>query len=146
MVLLMYANKKLITVPQGNRGTAMTRGRKPVKAIGEAKRFAERMGYRWQDNPFWDLAYDFLIFKPASFRAVKVRQTRYRINPEPLYEELFPDEIRGLRDLPFPQFILKELWLRTQHERVWRRLVVYPVSIEELEWWMPDGYTNPHAR
>jgi hypothetical protein len=124
----------------------MTRGKKPTTALDEAKGFAERMGYRWQDNSFEDLAYDFLIFKPDSFRAVKVRQTRYRINPEPMYEDLFPDEIRGLRDLPFPEFILRELWLRTQHERVWRRLVVYAFSVGELEWWKPDGYTNPHAR
>jgi len=90
--------------------------------------------------------FDFLIFKRESDRAVKIRQTRYHINPNGFYEQEFPYEIQGLRMLPFPQFVLRELWLRTQHERAWRRLVVYDLSIEEIEWWGPDKYTNPHAR
>jgi hypothetical protein len=124
----------------------MTRGPRPLKAIEEAQRFAERMGYRWIANPHSDLAFDLFIFKPESFRIVKVRQTRYRINPEPLYEVLFPDEIRALRELPFPKPIVRELWLRTQHERVWRRLMIHDLSVGEIEWWGPDGYVNPHAR
>lgn len=124
----------------------MTRGRKPEAAIAEAKAFAERMGYRWTDNPHADLAFDFQIFKPLYFRLVKVRQTRYHIDPGAFYDELFPDEIRELRELPFPQFILRELWLRTRHERTWRRLVVYDLSVAEIEWWGTDDYTNPHAR
>jgi hypothetical protein len=124
----------------------MTRGQRPLKAIEEAKGFAERMGYRWIANPHKDLAFDLFIFKPEAFRIVKVRQTRYRINPEPLYEDLFPDEIRALRELPFPKPIVRELWLRTQHERVWRRLMIHDLSVGEIEWWGPDGYVNPHAR
>jgi hypothetical protein len=124
----------------------MTRGKKPEAAIAEAKGFAERMGYRWTDNPHTDLAFDFEIFKPLYFRLVKVRQTRFLIDPEAFYEELFPDEIRQLRELPFPPFILRELWLRTRHERTWRRLVVYDLSVAEIGWWGPDDYTNPHAR
>lgn len=83
----------------------MTRGKKPAAAIGEAKGFAERMGYRWQENTDPDLLYDLIIFKPASIRLVKIRQTRYRIDPESFYEDLFPDELHGLRELPFPVFI-----------------------------------------
>ena len=124
----------------------MTRGQRPLKAIDDAKGFAERMGYRWIANPHSDLAFDLFIFKPEAFRIVKVRQTRYRINPEPLYEDLFPDEIRALRELPFPKLIVRELWLRTQHERVWRRLMIHDLSVGEIEWWGPDGYVNPHAR
>ncbi len=124
----------------------MTRGKKPEAAIAEAKGFAERMGYRWTENPHTDLAYDFEIFKPLNFRLVKVRQTRFLIDPEAFYEDLFPDEIRGLRELPFPPFILRELWLRTRHERTWRRLVVHDFAVTEIGWWGPDDYTNPHAR
>jgi len=124
----------------------MTRGKKPAAAIAEAKKFAERMGYRWMDNSCTDLPYDFLIFKKEAFRAVMVRQTRYHINPESFYEEIFPDEIRDLRGLPFPEYIIRELWLRTQHERVWRRLEVLGESVMEIEQWNPDGYTNPHVR
>jgi hypothetical protein len=75
-----------------------------------------------------------------------VRQTRYHIDPNGFYEQQFPDEILGLRCLPFPPFILRELWLRTQHERVWRRLIVHDLSVGEIGWWGPDEYTNPHAR
>ena len=124
----------------------MTRGRKPEAAIGEAKDFAGRMGYRWQENRHEDLPYDFLAFKRESVRAVRVRLTRYHIDSEAFYEELFPAEIQGLRELPFPPFILRELWLRTQHERVWRRLIVHDLAVSEIEWWGPDDYTNPHAR
>ncbi|MGA2912698.1 MAG: hypothetical protein ABSE07_04200 [Methanoregula sp.] len=124
----------------------MTRVKKPEAAIAEAKDFAVRMGYRLMDNPYADLLYDYLIFKPESVRAVKVRQTRYHIDPNGFYEQQFPDEILGLRALPFPPFIQRELWLRTQHERSWRRLLVYDMSMVEIGWWGPDEYTNPHAR
>ena len=124
----------------------MIRGKKPEVLIDEAKSFAERMGYRWIDNPHPDIAFDFQIFKPQSARLVKVRQTRYRIDPESFYEDLFPDEIRDLRGLPFPPFFLRELWLRTRNERAWRRLIVYDFAVTEIEWWKPDGYTNPYAR
>ena len=124
----------------------MTRGKKPKAAIDEAKKFAERMGYYPMDNPYEDLPFDILIFKHESVRVVKVRQTRYHIDPNCFYEDQFPDVIKGLRTLPFPQFILRELWLRTQHERIWRRLVVHDLSIEEIEWWGPDMYINSHAR
>ena len=124
----------------------MTRGKKPEAAIAEAKSFAERMGCRWMDNILPDLPYDFQIFKPSSFRVVKVRQTRYHIDPNGFYDQQFPDEVEGLRSLPFPPFILRELWLRTQHERVWRRLVAHEHGVSEIEWWGPDDYTNTHAR
>jgi hypothetical protein len=123
--------------------TRVTRGRRPEAAIAEAKTFAERMGYRWLDNQYPDLAFDFQIFKPQSIRLVKVRLTWYRIDPDAFYDQLFPDEVRGLRELPFPLFIPRELWLRTQHERAWRRLHVTEVSVGEIEWWGPDDYTNP---
>jgi hypothetical protein len=124
----------------------MTRGKKPEAAIAEAKSFAVRMGYRWMDNPFPDLLYDFQIFKPASFRVVKVWQTRYQIDPNGFYDQQFPDEVEGLRLLPFPLFILRKLRLLTQHERVWRRLIVHDVAVSEIEWLGPDDYTNTHAR
>jgi len=44
----------------------LTRGKKSVAAIDEAKKFAERMGYRWQENEHPDLAYDLFIFRPEA--------------------------------------------------------------------------------
>jgi hypothetical protein len=124
----------------------MTRGKKPVAAIAEAKKFAERMGYRWQENPNPDLGYDLFIFKLDAACIVRVRQTTYRINPDTLYEDLIPDALQEIRALPFPPWFPKEIWLRTRHERVWRRLRVHDLAVGEIEWWGPDDYTNPHAR
>ncbi len=45
-----------------------------------------------------------------------MRQTRYHIDPNKFYDQQFPDEIKGLRTLPFQPFILRELWLRTRPE------------------------------
>lgn len=104
------------------------------------------MGYWWQENTNPELAYDFFIFKPASARIVKVRQTRHRIDPETLYEDLIPDAVNAVRALPFPHWMPREIWLRTQHERIWRRLLIHELSVGEIGFWIPDGYTNPHAR
>jgi hypothetical protein len=133
--------------PPTSHRTRMTRGKKPVAAIKEAKKFAERMGYRWQentDNP--DLAYDLQCFKPGYAMLVKVRVPRYPINPNDFYEELLADDLREVRALPFPAWMPREIWLRTRHERGWRRLRVFDVAVSEIEWWKPDGCTNPHAR
>ena len=92
----------------------MTRGRKPSAAIAEAKTFSERMGYRWQENSHPDLAYDLFIFKSGAACIVRVRQTRYRIDPDTIYENLIPDDLREVRSLPFPPWIPREIWLSTQ--------------------------------
>ena len=124
----------------------MTRGKKPAAAIAEAKGFAERMGYRSLDNTDNDLPFDFLIYKPESIRLVKVRQTRFRIDPYDSSDQICPEEVAGLRTLTFPPYVIRELWLRTQHERVWRRFMIGAGSVEEIVWWGPDSYTNPHSR
>jgi hypothetical protein len=124
----------------------MTRGKKPMAAIAEAQKFAERMGYHWMENAEPELPFDLLIFKPESVRIVKVRQKRFHIDPEGFYEKMFPDEVAGLRSLPFPPGIFREFWLKTRGEKVYRRLHVTAVGVGEIDWWGPDAYTNPHAR
>ena len=124
----------------------MVRGKKPATAIDEAKRFAERMGYHWMDNTDTDMHFDFLFYKTDSARVVKVRQTRNRIDPDIIYEEEYPDEVTGLRNLPFPPYIFREIWLKTRSERVFRRLHVLDWVVGDIETWRPDGYTNPHFR
>lgn len=124
----------------------MTRGQKPLAAIREAKKFAGKMGYRWQENaenP--EIGYDFLAFKPGYAFLVRVRQTRYRIDPDITYDELLPEVLREIRNLPFPARMPRELWLRTQHERTWRRLKVHDFGVAGIGWWGPDGYYNKYA-
>ena len=125
----------------------MTRGKKPEAAINDAKKFAEKMGYQWQentDNP--DLAYDLFLFKPGYTFLVKVRVVRNHIDPDTFYEDLLEDDLRDVRALPFPQWMPREIWLRTQHERVFRRLRVSDVAVGQIGFWNPDEYVNPNAR
>jgi hypothetical protein len=125
----------------------MTRGKKPAAAIQDAKKFAERMGYRWQensDNP--ELAFDLLVFKPGYAFLVKVRVLRNHISPDAFYEDLLKDNLREVRALPFPAWMHREIWLRTQNERIFRRLRVHDVAVAEIGFWNPDEYVNPHAR
>ena len=65
------------------------------------------MGYRWQTNEHPDLAYDLFIFKPATACIVRVRQTRYRIDPETIYEDLIPDDLREVRCPAVPGMVPK---------------------------------------
>ncbi len=54
----------------------MTRGKKPVAAIDEAKKFADKMGYRWQTNEHPNLPYNLFIFKPVTaWRRLRVYPT-----------------------------------------------------------------------
>lgn len=125
----------------------MTRGKKPAPAIRDAKKFAERMGYRSQentDNP--KIAYDFSAFKEGYARPVKVRVLRNHIRRDAFYEDLLADDLRDVRALPFPQWVPREIWPRTQHERVFRWLLVYDVAVAGIGWLQPDWHTNPHAR
>lgn len=125
----------------------MTRGPRPLAAIRDAEKFAEKMGYQWQENtnnP--ELGFDLYLFKPGSAFLLKVRVLRNTINPEILYEDLLADELRELRGLPFPSWFSREIWLRTRHERTFRRLQVYDCSVGEIEFWEPDGYVNRYAK
>ena len=125
----------------------MTRGKKPEAAINDAKKFAEKMGYQWQENTHNpDLAYDLLVFKQTYAFLVKVRVVRNHIDPDDFYEDLLEDDLRDVRALPFPAWMPREIWLRTQHERIFRRLRVYDVAVGEIGFWNPDEYVNPHAR
>ena len=127
--------------------STMTRGHKPLAAIRDAKKFAEKMGYRlWEnrDNP--ELAYDFSAFKEGYAMLVKVRVLRNHISTDTFYEDLLADNLREVRALPCPTWLLREIWLRTQHERVCRRIRVLGVAVAESGFWNPDEYVNPHAR
>ena len=69
-------NPPLLTIER------MTRGKKPAAAIRETKKFAERMGCRWQENtenP--DLGYYLHLLKPGYVVLVGLRVPRYHIKP-----------------------------------------------------------------
>jgi hypothetical protein len=59
------------------------RGKKPDAAIRDVKKFAEKKGYRWQENPDNpELAYDLMVFKTGYAFRLNVRAQRYHIRPD----------------------------------------------------------------
>ena len=120
------------------------RGIKPTTAIEEAQRCAEKMGYRWVKNTVSDLPFDGFIFRSAVIAAVKLKKVRYAIDDEVIIEKKFPDEVKYLRLLPLPLSVLRELWIRTQNERAWRRFYILPETTAEIEFNSAENYRNTH--
>ena len=122
----------------------MTRGRKPVKALEEAERAARSFGYRWLPNPDPDLPYDALIFSSRAAIAVKVRTVRHNPDEEQFINDLFREDLDGLRSLPLPEHFLREFWLRTQNTRGWRIFIVVGEGVGEVSFNATIGYYNPY--
>jgi len=120
------------------------RGRKPTTAIEEAQYCAEKMGYRWVKNTAAELPFDGFIFRPAVIAAVKLKKVRYAIDDEVIIEKKFPDEVCELQSLPLPLSVLRELWIRTQNERAWRRFYIFPDTTAEIEFNTAENYRNTH--
>ena len=120
------------------------RGRKPTTTIEEAQCCAEKMGYRWVKNTAADLPFDGFIFRQAVIAAVKLKKVRYAIDDEVIIEKKFPDEVQNLRLLPLPLSVLRELWIRTQNERAWRRFYILPETTAEIEFNTAENYRNTH--
>ena len=122
----------------------MTRGKKPTTALDEAKNCAEKMGYRWCRNTDPAFPFDAFIFRDMVIAVVKVKKVRYSIDDKKPAEKIFPEEIAALRALPMPLFVLRELWVRTQNERAWRRFYILSDVVGELGFNKVEGYVNPH--
>jgi hypothetical protein len=43
-----------------------------------------------------------------------------------------------------PAHVLRELWVRTQNERAWRRFYILSDAVGELGFNVVEGYVNPH--
>jgi nuclear transport factor 2 (NTF2) superfamily protein len=43
-----------------------------------------------------------------------------------------------------PVHVLRELWVRTQNERAWRRFYILHDAVGELGFNRVEGYVNPH--
>ena len=57
-----------------------------------------------------------------------------------------PEEVKALQTLPMLAFVLRELWIRTQNERAWRRFYILPESTAEIEFNTAENYRNTHFR
>ena len=122
--------------------------REPQKTTirDEARICAERMGYHWLANTDPALPFDGLIYRTAAVVVVKLKKVRYAISDDCIIEKKFPDEVHALRTLPLPEYVLRELWIRTQNERAWRRFYIQPETTAEIEFNTVENYRNIHYR
>jgi len=104
------------------------------------------MGYHWLPNTDTYSTFDGLMYRPAVVVAVMLKKVRYAISDDCIIEKKFPDEVDALRRLPMPVFVLRELWIRTQNERAWRRFYVLPETTAEIEFNTVEKYRNTHFR
>ena len=111
----------------------MTRGYKPVVAIGEAQRKAAAWGFALimlaTDRK---LPFDFVINDRGCTSLVRVRRLKYAQYSIPEIMRLCAQEIKELRELKIPDGIFRELWVRGP-DRTWHRYLVLDVGIEPLE-------------
>ena len=122
------------------------RGRRAADLKGEAKRCAELMGYYWIDNTNPSIRFDGLMFKPSIMVVVKLKKIRFGLKEDCIIEKKFPDKVADLRMLPLPPYIIRELWVRTQNERAWRRFYILPETTAEIEYNTAENYRNTHYR
>jgi hypothetical protein len=104
------------------------------------------MGYHWLVNTDPALSFDGLMFRIAAVVAVMLKKVRYAIGDDCIIEKKFPAEVNALRALPFPEYVLRELWIRTQNERAWRRFYILPETTAEIEFNTAENYRNTHFR
>jgi hypothetical protein len=102
------------------------------------------MGYHWAENTDLSVPFDGFLYRDAVIVAVKLMKLRYAQSVDCNIEQKFPDDVAGLRSLPVPPSVLRELWLRTQNERAYRRFCVLPDSTAEIMENTRDNYRNSH--
>jgi hypothetical protein len=104
------------------------------------------MGYHWTDNTDPDVPFDGFMYLTNVMIAVKVMKVRYGLGEDCMIEDKYPDAVREVRSLPLPPFVIREIWLRTQNERAYRRFYILPHATAEIEENTKEGYRNPHYR
>jgi len=111
----------------------MTRGYKPVVAIGEAQRKAATWGFTLiMLATERKLPFDFVINDRGCTSLVRVRRLKYAQYLIPEIMRLCAQEIKELRELTIPDGIYRELWVRGP-DRTWHRYLVLEDGIEPLE-------------
>lgn len=82
-------------------------------------------------DPVWQ--FDAFMFRPDVIAAIKIKKIRHAIYENAVEEHLFAEEVDVLRSLPLPLHVLRELWIRTQNERAWRRFPLLSYTTAEIE-------------
>ena len=122
------------------------RGRKGPDLRDESEKCAAAMGYHWAPNTEPGLAFDGFLFRPGFMIAAKLKKLRYGLCEDCNIEEKLPDDVAGLRALPVPPYIVRELWVRTQNERAYRRFIILMETTVEIEENTAENYRNTHYR
>ena len=122
------------------------RGRIAATLDGEIRQSAERMGYHWLKNDDPKLPFDGMMFRNDRLVAVKAKKVRYGFDANVIIENKLPDPVFDLRSLPLPQCVLRELWVRTQNERAFRRFSILPETTAEIMENTRENYRNTHFR
>jgi len=111
----------------------MTRGYKPVVAIGEAQRKATAWGFMLIGLvTVAKLPFDFVINDRGCTSLIRIRRLKYSQYRISDILRSCGQEIKELRELRIPDGIYRELWVRGP-DRTWHRYLVLADGIEALE-------------
>jgi len=111
----------------------MTRGYKPVVAIGEAQRRATAWGFILIGLVTEaKLPIDFVVNNQGRTSLVRVRRLKYSQYGISDILRSCGQEIKELRELRIPDGIYRELWVRGP-DRTWHRYLILADGIEVLE-------------
>ena len=122
------------------------KGRPAAGLKDEAKKCAEQMGYHWAENTDPSVPFDGFLYRSGIVVAVKLKKVRYGLGDNCIIENILPDDVADLRTLPVPPYVIRELWVRTQNERAYRRFYILPDTTAEIEEIAKDHYRNTHYR
>ncbi len=122
------------------------KGRIAADLDGEVRHSAERMGYHWLKNDDQNIHFNGMMYRNDRQVAVKAKKIRYGLDADVIIENKFPDLVFDLRSLPLPQSVLRELWVRTQNERAFRRFSILPSTTAEILKNTRENYRNTHFR
>ena len=110
----------------------MTRGYKPVVAIGEAQRKATAWGFMLIVLvTVAKLPFDFVIDDRGCTSLIRIRRLKYSQYGISEILRSCGQEIKELRELRIPEGIYRELWVRGP-DRTWHRYLVLAEGIEML--------------
>ena len=111
----------------------MTRGYKPVVAIGEAQRRATAWGFILIGLVTEaKLPIDFVVNNQGRTSLIRVRRLKYSQYGISDILRSCGQEIKELRELRIPDGIYRELWVRGP-DRTWHRYLILADGIEVLE-------------
>ena len=122
------------------------KGRPGPDLKDEAKEWAERMGYHWAENTDLSVPFDGFLYREGMMIAMKIKKLRHGLDENCIIENKLPDDVADLRSLPVPPYVIRELWVRTQNERAYRRFYISPDMTAEIEEVTRDNYRNTHYR